>query len=147
MDAADIPTKQDSRRTGLLARVFNALFDLSAAEFNALRDGILALRVAAFATPKKITAHTLTLDDSYNGKLIECTASNGCLITVPSDLTSGFRCRAWPNHATGYVTWVAGAGVTLHNADGFLTANVRYAISEIEAQGTTGLVTGKVNAA
>lgn len=44
MDAADIPTKQPLVRTGKFAQVFDAQHDFSADEFNALRDGILALR-------------------------------------------------------------------------------------------------------
>jgi hypothetical protein len=44
MDVADIPTKQDATRTGLLKRVFDPKRDWNAAEFNAIRDAILALR-------------------------------------------------------------------------------------------------------
>lgn len=46
MDAADIPTKQDAVRSSTFARVADPIYDWVAAEFNALRDGILNLRGA-----------------------------------------------------------------------------------------------------
>jgi hypothetical protein len=56
---------------------------------------------------------TLTLDNTYNGKLIVCTNSGVMTVTIPAGLMDGFNCVLVENHATGTITTSAGA-VTLN---------------------------------
>jgi hypothetical protein len=77
MDVADIPTKRDLVRAGKFARVLDPVFDFAAAEFNALRDGILALREGSSVLGTDEIVYDDELDEIANGGGWFVDGSNG----------------------------------------------------------------------
>lgn len=75
--------------------------------------------------PDTIIGTTHVLVASNSGKLLNCTNSSGCQITIPPESSVNFRqgtlISIMQNSAT-QVTIVAGLGVTLNNSDGTKTA-------------------------
>lgn len=64
-----------------------------------------------------ISATTYTVKASDFGKVLRFTAATAVAVTVPNGLPSGFNCL-WRVIGTGQVTFTAGAGTVLRNADG-----------------------------
>jgi hypothetical protein len=138
--AGVVPDRRYFTTAAQLERMKTALIEICAR----LLAGAYAL---AFHPIVTITDDdTLTLDNTYNGKVIEAANANGLTITVPSTLAAGFRCRVWFSHVTGSITWVAGSGVTIHAAAGHLDVSVRYATTEVDmisgGLGAVALVSG-----
>lgn len=101
---------------------------------------------SGFPTPVTETTIARTLTDADNGATIRCTHADGCTITVPDTLTPGFSCSAFPDHATGHVAWAQDGTMVVENANGFLSATVRYAVSGVIVHSATlGIVTGALD--
>lgn len=66
----------------------------------------------AFFTIVAESGATRTLSDSDNGKVIVCSASGGCDVTVASGLTSGFNCTLVQS-GSGQVKVEGASGVTI----------------------------------
>ena len=66
----------------------------------------------AFFTIVTESGATRTLSDSDNGKVIVCSATGGCDVTVASGLTSGFNCTLVQN-GSGQVKVEGASGVTI----------------------------------
>ena len=67
---------------------------------------------SAFFTLVAESGTTRTLSDSDNGKVIVCSASGGCEVTVASGLTSGFNCTLVQS-GSGQVKVQGASGVTI----------------------------------
>jgi hypothetical protein len=65
----------------------------------------------------------LTLKNEHQGKALVST--NGCTVTVPSNLRQGFSC-GWTQWGSSQIQFAAGAGVTLRPKGGLLKSDGQY---------------------
>lgn len=90
-----------------------------------------------------VSGTTLTLDNTYNGKIINATNASGLTITVPTGLANHFSCGVWRASGAGDVS-LSASGTTL-NGLGLTLTSEETALSLIQ-QGQTNdfIVVGAV---
>ena len=81
-----------------------------------------------------------TLQQSDNGKVINCANTGALTITIPSGLTAGFNCMI-VQMAAGSVT-IAGSGVTIYNRSNYTKTGGQYAIATIVSPSSNVYITG-----
>ena len=82
-----------------------------------------------------------TLQQSDNGKVINCANTGALTITIPSGLTAGFNCMI-VQMAAGSVTISAGASVTIYNRSNYSKTGGQYAIATIVSPSSNVFITG-----
>jgi predicted small secreted protein len=82
-----------------------------------------------------------TLQQSDNGKVINCANTGSLTITIPSGLTAGFNCMI-VQMAAGSVTISAGASVTIYNRSNYSKTGGQYAIATIVSPSSNVFITG-----
>ncbi|MFM6994229.1 MAG: hypothetical protein ACKOWO_03825 [Sediminibacterium sp.] len=87
------------------------------------------------------TTTTYTLQQSDNGKVINCANTGALTITVPSTLTAGFNCMI-VQMATGTVTISAGTSATIYNRSNYSKTAGQYAIATIVSPSAGIFITG-----
>ena len=80
-----------------------------------------------------VSTTALTLDDSYNNKVIRCTV--GVVVTVPSTLSDGFSCM-FIQEGSGQVTFAAESGTTLQSFGNMLKTAGLHAPASLIRVGT-----------
>jgi hypothetical protein len=108
-------------------------------------DGITTLINTTLAKPVLYTGTALTLDATYNYKIIYCNSSSAITITIPTGLTSTFCCCV-VMFGTGQVTIAAGSGATIVNSASAFKALTQYSRININHTTTanTFLIDGEV---
>jgi hypothetical protein len=66
------------------------------------------------------SATAITLDNTYNNRVLRCTAQSAVTITVPSTLAAGFSCMVIQAE-NGTVTFQAGAEATIQSFGNFFS--------------------------
>jgi hypothetical protein len=89
--------------------------------------------------PVIVSAATHTVTSADYDKLLRCTASGGCIITVPSNLPIGFHCR-FRQAGAGAISFIAGDGVTLRGFSGSPSSAGQWAQVFVEVD-----IAGEVN--
>ncbi len=84
---------------------------------------------------------TYTLQQSDNGKVINCANTGAVTITIPSGLTAGFNCMI-VQMAAGTVTISAGTSVTIYNRSNYSKTGGQYAIATIVSPSSNVFITG-----
>lgn len=90
-----------------------------------------------------VSGTTLTLDNTYNGKIINATNASGLTITVPTGLANHFSCGVWRASGAGTVS-LSASGTTLNGLG--LTLTVEETALSLIQQGQTNefIVVGAV---
>lgn len=90
-----------------------------------------------------VSGTTLTLDNTYNGKIINATNASGLTITVPTGLVNHFSCGVWRASGAGDVS-LSASGTTLNGLG--LTLTVEETALSLIQQGQTNefIVVGAV---
>jgi hypothetical protein len=84
---------------------------------------------------------TYSLQQSDNGKVINCANTGALTITIPSGLTAGFNCMI-VQMAAGSVTISAGASVTIYNRSNYTKTGGQYAIATVVSPSSNIFITG-----
>jgi hypothetical protein len=82
-----------------------------------------------------------TLQQSDNGKVINCANTGALTITIPTGLTAGFNCMI-VQMAAGTVTISAGASTTIYNRSNYSKTGGQYAIATIVSPSANVFITG-----
>ncbi len=70
---------------------------------------------------------SFTLNENYNGRVIQSTAGSDITITLPRDLKTGFSCMI-EQAGAGQVIVAAGTGATLVNRSSFVKTAGQFAV-------------------
>jgi hypothetical protein len=87
--------------------------------------------IADPSIPDTISASTYTLLSTDHGKDKRCTASGGCVVTVPSALPTGFAC-SFLQAGAGPINFVAGSGAVVSSRGGSTATAGQWAVAAIK---------------